>query len=174
MTDVGPANFQQRLCKLLIFSLKFVTSVTFCNVSQSAEVQNVWRICLLLYSVTVASIQIYFEGAKFFPQGGGGRSPRPEGPRAGIGFLGRGQRAYSPRPRWGAVSRTSKNLKFDATWDLKIHYRNALWRVSNYRKAKTLEGAKRHSRPSIFYWRGDHLPRPPRIDATAQWHWVQQ
>jgi len=48
---------------------------------------------------TVASIQIYFEGAKFFPsQGGEGRSPRPEGSTAEMGFLGRGQRAPSQFP----------------------------------------------------------------------------
>jgi len=49
---------------------------------------------------SVASIQIYFEGAKFFPsQGGGERSPRPEKPRVGMGFLGRGQRAPFPPAR---------------------------------------------------------------------------
>ena len=43
------------------------------------------------HSEPVASIQIYFEGAKLFPsQGGGqtGRNPRPERPRTGMLFLG--------------------------------------------------------------------------------------
>ena len=92
-------------------------------------------------------------------------------PEAGVGFLGWGswERAAIPLPTsqrvWGsAVSspsgvrgRAPENLKFGATWDLKIHYRNALWRVSYYRKAKTLRGRK-HSRPSIFYWGGSSPP----------------
>jgi len=59
----------------------------------------------------VASIQIYFEGARFFlSQGGGGRSPRPD---SGDGVLGEG--AVSPLPTshqlvvWGsAVSSPSR------------------------------------------------------------------
>ena len=85
--------------------------------------------------------------------------------------LSEGQRAPSPParrsggrcklPQWGP-GRSPENLKFGASWDLKIHYRNALWRVSYYRKAKTLRGEKTLS-SRYFYWRGE----APRIDATA-------
>jgi len=75
----------------------------------------------------VASIQKYFEGAKFFPSHGGGgdeASPRPEEPTAGMGFLG-GDSEPPPHQLgvWGsAVSSpsgvrggTPGNLKFGAT-----------------------------------------------------------
>ena len=58
----------------------------------------VWR-----QSGTVASIQIYFEGVKFFPSQGGGRSfgPMAEARRVEIGgeVLGEGQPAPSTQGR---------------------------------------------------------------------------
>ena len=83
----------------------------------------------------MASIQIYFEGAKFFPShGAGGRSPRAEGPTAGMGFLGTGAPPVAPARGVGERCKlpsgvwdgTPGNLKFCATADLKIHYRYAL------------------------------------------------
>jgi len=73
--------------------------------------------------LAVASIQIYFEAAKCFPsQRGRGQSPRPKGPRVGMGFLGRGQRAPTPPPmgvgercKRGPGWNPQKNLKFVAT-----------------------------------------------------------
>jgi len=62
-----------------------------------------------LFNQPVASIQIYFEGAKFFsPQGGersfSPKSARPEGSRARVGFLGRGIEPSPPaRGSWGAL-----------------------------------------------------------------------
>ena len=47
----------------------------------------------------MASIQIYFEGAKFFPHKEGAEVQDPKGPTAGVAFLGRGQRAHSPPAR---------------------------------------------------------------------------
>jgi len=113
----------------------------------------------LIWFTPVASVQIYFEGRNFSLTGRGwswgpkGRSPRPEGPRAGVEFLGRGQQAPSPPVD------IEENLKFGPTWYLKIHYRNALWCVSYYRKAKTLRGRKDTLVP-VFFIGGDHLPRP--------------
>ena len=55
-------------------------------------------------TVPVASIQIYFEGAKFYPlQGGGRRSP--SGRERGAAILGRGSESPSPpaRESGGAV-----------------------------------------------------------------------
>ena len=62
----------------------------------------------------------------------GGEASKPEGPRAGVEFLERWQRAPFPpamesRERCKLSQRgpggTLENLKFDVTWDLKIHYR---------------------------------------------------
>ena len=65
-------------------------------------------------SVTHAPSDFYTRKSGFYPRfnmwgvnptqagrsfGSKGRSPRPEGPRAGVGFLGRGQRAPSPTAR---------------------------------------------------------------------------
>ena len=74
-------------------------------------------------------------------QGGGeasGRSPRTEGPRVGVEFLGTGRAASTcPPPDHIGICRSGErcklpqqggkapeNLKFGATWDLKSHFRN--------------------------------------------------
>jgi len=78
----------------------------------------------------VASIQIYFEGAKFFSLTGKRPGTKPEGRRAdsGDGVLGR--RPHQLGVWESAVSSPSgvraeppENLKYGATSDLKIHYR---------------------------------------------------
>jgi len=58
----------------------------------------------------VASIQIYFEGAKYFPSQGGGRSTRPES-RGGV--LGRSSKP--PAHQLGGVGSTVSSLS--GVWD---------------------------------------------------------
>jgi len=110
----------------------------------------------------VPSIQIYFEGVKFFPsQGGGERSPRPEGPRAGMGFLGRGS---EPSPHqlgvWGsAVSSpsvvrggTPGNFEIWCNLRPQMHcvVQKCLITCKLLQKGQNIEGANGHSRPGIF------------------------
>jgi len=99
---------------------------------------------------SVTSIQIYFEGAKFLPLEGGDEAsaqraetrgpkdlnqkpkwPKPETQRAEsvVGFLRWGQQAPSHqlgRLESAVNSPSGRKFEFCATWDLKIHNRNAL------------------------------------------------
>ena len=54
---------------------------------------SMYTVFTLRHDITVASIQIYFEGANFFISQRGGRSPRPES----VGGV-LGERAASPLP----------------------------------------------------------------------------
>jgi len=78
-------------------------------------------------------------GWNFFPHREGVEAsvqwPKPEGSRSEVRFLGRGSQPPPHKveglgeryklPQWG-LGWTPKNFEFGATWDLKIHYRNAL------------------------------------------------
>jgi len=96
----------------------------------------------------VASIKIYFEGTKFFPHKEWDETSA-RGPRAGVGFLGMGQRVPSP-PARGFGERCKlpqRGKKFEIWCNLRPQnslgaYRNALYCVNCYRKAKTLRGEK--------------------------------
>ena len=72
---------------------------------------------------TMASIIIYFEGAKFFSHREGDKASA----RAGVGFLGRG--SEPPPDQLGSLGERCKLPQKFEIWCnliLKIHYRNAL------------------------------------------------